>query len=263
VGAEGPSLDGVDWKRIEPLFDGTASWDIDGFTLPGADGVTAESITGAWVSSGYFKTLSVRPAFGRPFRAEEYAARARSRSSAMSSGGDVFRARLDHHRTHRADVLRPIIPRAATSITVVGVLVRSSGQFIGGRAAFSVPFLPDEAGAPLLGRRKRGVTAAATETQLDAVLRPQIRADAACACAWYRRSTVTPRTTKPVLIATLAAALFMLLAAGASVASTIASRSAARRHEVGIRLALGASSSRIARQVVRGERGARRASPAR
>src|SRR5262245_26509320 len=40
----GPSLREVDWRRIEPLFDATAGWDLDGFTVTG--GQFAENIVG-------------------------------------------------------------------------------------------------------------------------------------------------------------------------------------------------------------------------
>src|SRR5262245_57196958 len=66
----GPSLRDVDWDRIEPLFDATAGWDLDGFTVTG--GEYAESVVGAWVSPGYFRALAIRPALGRVFRVEEY-----------------------------------------------------------------------------------------------------------------------------------------------------------------------------------------------
>src|SRR5215207_3912458 len=65
-----PSLREVDWTGVDSLFDATAAWDLDGFTILG--GAHAENVTGAWVSPGYFRALSLRPAIGRGFRDDEY-----------------------------------------------------------------------------------------------------------------------------------------------------------------------------------------------
>src|SRR5215207_4697950 len=34
----GPSLRDVDWTRVDSIFDATAAWDLDGFTIPGEQG---------------------------------------------------------------------------------------------------------------------------------------------------------------------------------------------------------------------------------
>ena len=65
-----PSLREVNWTGLDSLFDATAAWDLDGFTILG--GQHAENVTGAWVSPGYFTALGLRPAIGRGFRADEY-----------------------------------------------------------------------------------------------------------------------------------------------------------------------------------------------
>ena len=62
----GPPLDDVDWAPAEPLFETTAAWDLDGFTIVGEP--YAENVTGAWVSPGFFPTFGLRVAVGRPFR---------------------------------------------------------------------------------------------------------------------------------------------------------------------------------------------------
>lgn len=100
-----PSLQGVDWSAVDSLFDATASWDLDGFTVLGSP--FAENVVGAWVTPGYFKVLSLTPAIGRAFVASEY--REQTPVAIISDARDAATARRDRPRAE----LRPDRPRVA------------------------------------------------------------------------------------------------------------------------------------------------------
>lgn len=80
----GPDLSAVDWTRVDSLFEATAAWDLDGYTISGEP--YAESATGAWVTPGYFVSLGLQPAVGRGSEAKSIGPRRRLRSSATRCG---------------------------------------------------------------------------------------------------------------------------------------------------------------------------------
>jgi len=244
-----PSLRDVDWTSIDSLFEATASWDLDGFTILG--GRHAESVTGAWVSPGYFEVLSLRPALGRGFRADEY----REPAPVAIISHDLWVRRFDAdssvigstvtmHSTDRPD--------AATIVTIVGVTPRGFWPIQWREGHLLRPYVPERNGMPALAMLKAGVSRLATQDRLDAIVRAQIKGE--IDPAW--RMTLIPwldrhsARVRPVLTAVLGAALFMFLAACGSVAGALVSRMAARRNELAVRLALGGGRARIARQLI-------------
>jgi len=248
-GPRGPSLRDVDWRRIEPLFDATAAWDLDGFTLTG--GEYAENVVGAWVSAGYFKALRIRPALGRLFRAEEY--REQTPVAIISHdlwvkrfGADsgVIGKTITAHSTDR--------PNAATVVTIVGVTRRDFWPIHWRESDLLRPLPSGEAWVPALARLKAGASSSETQRRVDAAVRAQITEQ--IDPAWHM--TLTPfldrysARVRPLVLAIFGAAVFMLVAACGSVAGTLVSRTAARRSELTIRLALGAHRSRLVRQLL-------------
>jgi len=244
-----PSLEHVDWRSVDSLFSAAAMWELDGFTILG--GQHAESITGAWVSPGYFQALSVRPAIGRSFLAQEYRASAPvaiishemwQRRFGADSG--VIGSAVTMHSLKHSD--------AATIVTIVGVLPRDFWP-IQWRESDVVRPLPASTNLmPMLAQLQPGASRLATQRRLDAVVRAQIGGQVDS--AWHM-SLVSPlehhsARVRPVLLAVLGAAMFMLLAAFGSVAGALVSRTAARRSELAVRLALGGSRWRIVRQLL-------------
>jgi putative ABC transport system permease protein len=244
-----PSLRGVDWTSVDSLFAVTVAWDLDGFTLLGRQ--HAENVTGAWVSPGYFQALSVSPAIGRRFLAEEYRAPAPVaiishalwlRRFAADPG--VIGSTVTMHSTDRPD--------AATMVTIVGVLSRDFWPIQWRESDVLRPLPPSSDWMPALALLHPGASRLATQRRLDAVVRAQIGGQVDS--AWHM-ALVSPlerhsARARPVLLAVLGAALFMLLAACASVAGALVSRTASRRSELAVRLALGGSRWRIVRQLL-------------
>ena len=246
----GPSLRNVDWSRVEPLFDATAGWDLDGFTVTGGD--YAENIVGAWVSPGYFRALSVRPALGRIFRPQEYADGAPPvaiishdlwvRRFGADSG--VIGKTITAHSTDR--------PNAPTVVTIVGVTRRDFWPIQWRESNLLRPLPSSDRGMPVLARLEPGASLLETQRRVDALVRAQITEQ--IDPAWHM--TLTPfldrysARARPLVLAVFGAAVFMLVAACGSVAGALVSRTAARRGELTIRLALGAHRSRLVRQLL-------------
>ncbi|HEX6052256.1 MAG TPA: ADOP family duplicated permease [Gemmatimonadaceae bacterium] len=244
-----PSMENVDWSTVDSLFDATAAWDLDGFTVVGDP--YPETVTGAWVSPGYFEALSLHPALGRRFREREY--RARTPVAIISHelwvrrfGGDP--AAVGRTFTaHSADR-----PDAATRITIVGVTPRDFWPIHWRESHILRPLPPDNRAMPALARLEAGASLVATQQRLDAVVRAQISGP--IEAGWHMRLVPSleqhSARAKSLVMAVFGAAMFMLLAACGSVAGALVSRIAARRSELAVRVALGGRRTRIARQLL-------------
>jgi len=243
-----PSLRQVDWKRADSLFEATATWDLDGFTIPGAE--HAEYVGGAWVSEGFFQALGLNPAIGRGFRKDEYATKAPV--AIISHDFWVRRFNADPHvigttiTTHSTDR-----PREPTLVTIVGVSPEAFWS-INRFNDLLRPLPLAESRVPYLARLKKGATIAETQSRLDAVVRAQLSGE--IDPKWHMTIMSTQAehvaNVRPALVVVLGAALFMLLAACGSVAGALVSRMASRRGELAVRMALGGSGGRITRQLL-------------
>ena len=245
----GPSLRDVSWSSIDSLFSTTVSWDIDGFTIVG--GQHAENVTGAWVSPGYFRALDVRLALGRAFLPEEY--RGSGSVAILSHALWTRRFAADSAVLGTAVTVHSVDhPDAATIVTIVGVLPRDFWPIQFRESGLLRPLPASNDGMPMLAQLEPGVSRLATEERLNAVVRSQLTGQVDS--SWHM-SLISPlerhsSRARPVLLAVLGAALFMLLAACGSVAGALVSRTAARRNELAVRLALGGSRSRLVRQLL-------------
>ena len=241
------ALQGVDWRGADSLFADVVAWDLDAFTIAGGD--RTESVQGAWVSPGYFSALGMRPAVGRGFTPGEFAPNA----SVVILSDDLWSRRYNRDPSIIGQAIRLQSldnPNGAEVATVVGVMGPNAwhvNQF----TAVLRPLAPAASRFPPMARLKPGMSIQEAERRLNALVLPQLgKVDPA-----YRLSIAGVQAEytyrlRPTLLALMGGALFLLLIAGASVAGAQTARAAARRAEVQVRIALGASRTRITMQLL-------------
>jgi putative ABC transport system permease protein len=234
------------WRLGQKLFESIAVYDEDSFNL--SDGSGAERIQGASVTYDFAAVLGVQPIVGRMFTADEDRPKA---EAVVVIGEGLWRERFGG----AADVIGRTLKLNGVSHTIIGI-VPASTRFPGNIRLW-VPMAGDPAQTGSyryegIGRLKPGVTAADAEKDLLRAHQP----------VWDKRDpqhTVYPfakplreqfaRNFQTQAKALLGAVAILLVVACTNVASVMLARALARRREMGIRLAVGASRTRLTRQL--------------
>lgn len=221
-----------------------------------------EKAYSAWyegVSGNYFDVLGVKPVLGRAFARDEYGDRAKAFTAVIS-----YRLWKSHFHADKS-VLGRTVQINRYPVTIVGVAPPEfGGDFPGMALDIWVP-------APLTGERERD----ARHFHAIVRLKPGVsvsEANAEAATVAARLARGFPKTNQgigarivpiwqakdwgassivasPLAILGVACGLVLLIAC-ANVANLLLARSAARQTEFGIRAALGASPSRLSRQLI-------------
>jgi predicted permease len=262
-----PDLEAIESAR--DVFSAVAAYSPNTYAV--SDGRRSRRVMGERVSYNYFQTLGVRPALGRFFIAEERAGRATATSVVISH------ALWQRDFAAAPDAIGAPLRVNGEVLTIVGVAPETFRGAL--RGVSSELWVPLSAPATLIGfdpnhRGDRGlmvmarlqpdIDAAAAQTRL-AVLAGQLHAS--YPDEWTdinRRSRVLtvlpesqarvpPQVRAPVLgfVALLMTVVgIVLLIACTNVANLMLSRASARRGEMGVRLALGATRGRIMRHLL-------------
>ncbi len=253
----------LDYEKNSTLFESFIVDKITGTTLSVGD--RAERASGAIVSPNYFDALGVRPILGRGFRPEE--GEGRNAHPVTVIGYRTWKDRYggDPNIIGRTQYLNGV------QHTIIGVAPEKfHGTFIGYSFSFWVPVSMQETfdspGYKLEDRSARwiegyaflkpGVTRQQADAELHAISQrlekdyPETNRghDLSLSPLWRTPFNQAGNMTSTLAI-TMAVVFFVLLIACANVSNLLLARSLLRRHEMTMRLALGAGRRRLIQQL--------------
>jgi putative ABC transport system permease protein len=238
------------WREQSQSFESMAAYSNfggAGGNLSG--GSEPEFVRGLRVSEDFFLVLGVYPALGRAFSTEEDQTGG-ARVAVMSDG--LWRRRFGAN----PESLGTTVLLNDKPVTVVGIM---PPDFRFGADLFvpmqARPTANHDPNATVIGRMKPGVTVAQARAELETVadnyratFPKQMSEGESVGVQPYQE--VFTGDVSQLLWILFSAVGFLLLIACANVANLQLTRSAARQKEIAVRLALGASSGRIIRQLI-------------
>jgi putative ABC transport system permease protein len=241
----------LDWQKQNNIFDQMALYGFAGYDITGAG--KPESVVASTVSSNFFSVLGVQPLHGRVFLPDEDRP-GRNHEAILSY--KLWQARF----ASDPNLLGKSINLDGDPYVVVGVM--GPKMVLPSFAQLWTPLgLTDTEAAVRnehhffsIGRLKPGVTFAQAQAEMNTISQRLEKAypedDKGWGAVVHSLREETVGSVRPALLMMLGAVAFVLLIACANVANLILARTFARRKEIAIRSAVGASRSRVIQQLL-------------
>jgi len=247
-------LNFLDWRRDNQSFSSVSLYHNEDYNFTGTG--EAERVSGYMVSVDFFETLGVKPVLGRHFRADDDQVGA---APVAILGGGFWKRRFGAS----PDIVGKSINLNGTSHTIVGVIPASFSFYGHDRDVYTPigqwndPSFHDRRivfSSGMVGRLKPGVMLPMAKADMGNVARNLAaaypEADKGLGATLVSMKEDMVGNVQPLLLLLLGAVGFLLLIACANVANLLLARSIGRSREFAIRAALGASHSRVIRQLL-------------
>jgi len=244
-----------DWRAQSHTFSEMAAVTNVGFNMAGAS--QPENIGGLAVSPNFLSMAGIRPVIGRGFTPDEETA---GTAPVLLLSYALWQSHFGGNRR----VIGQTIRLDSRTVTIVGVLPRDfrwvetcdvmEPMGVWATNNDTVAVRGDRGDLTVVGRLAAGVRMEQARAEMDGIAarlaRAYPEANDQCGVKLQSLRESFSGDARPSMLVLLGAAIFVLLVACANVANLFLMRGAVRAKEMALRIAIGASSGRIVRQIL-------------